>query len=126
VSVRAEDVTGLDLSDVATTERIGPVAPGEVLRQEFMAPFGYSGRALAHELGVPSNRITEIIAGECAITVATAILLTERFGTTSVVLAQLASGARSRDRTPAHAPGSLDPGLYPQAATARRAMTPTR
>jgi antitoxin HigA-1 len=83
VSIRAEDVPGLDLSDVAGTERIGPVLPGEVLREEFMAPLGLSGRALARELGVPSNRITEIVAGERAITAETAILLAERFGTTA-------------------------------------------
>jgi addiction module HigA family antidote len=83
VSIRAEDVPGLDLSDVACAERIGPVVPGEVLREEFMTPLGLSGRALARELGVPSNRITEIVAGERAITAETAILLAERFGTTA-------------------------------------------
>ena len=50
MSIRAEDVPGLDLSDVAGAERIGPVVPGEVLREEFMAPLGLSGRALAREL----------------------------------------------------------------------------
>jgi antitoxin HigA-1 len=83
VSIRAEDVPGMEFSDVAWAERIGPVLPGEVLREEFMAPLGLSGRALARELGVPSNRITEIIAGERAITAETAILLAERFGTTA-------------------------------------------
>jgi len=83
VSIRAEDVLGLDLSDVAGAERIGPVVPGEVLHEEFMMPLGLSGRALARELGVPSNRITEIVAGERAITAETAILLAERFGTTA-------------------------------------------
>ena len=83
MSIRAEDVPGLDLSDVSCAERIGPVVPGEVLREEFMTPLGLSGRALARELGVPSNRITEIVAGERAITAETAILLAERFGTTA-------------------------------------------
>ena len=83
MSIRAEDEPGLDLSDVACAERIGPVVPGEVLREEFMTPLGLSGRALARELGVPSNRITEIVAGERAITAETAILLAERFGTTA-------------------------------------------
>ena len=73
VSIRAEDVLGLDLSDVAGAERIGPVVPGEVLHEEFMMPLGLSGRALARELGVPSNRITEIVAGERTITAETAI-----------------------------------------------------
>jgi addiction module HigA family antidote len=83
VSIRTEDVAGLDLSDVTGTERIGWVVPGEVLREEFMAPLGLSARALARELGVPSNRITEIVAGQRAITAETAILLAERFGTTA-------------------------------------------
>ena len=83
MSIPADDVAGLDLSDVAGSERIGPVTPGEVLRDEFMAPLGLSGRALARELGVPSNRITEIVAGVRRITAETAILLAERFGTSA-------------------------------------------
>ena len=48
-----------------------------------MIPMGLSGRALARELGVPSNRITEIVAGERAVTADTAIMLGERFGTSA-------------------------------------------
>lgn len=83
MSIRIEDVAKLDFSDVAGSERIGPVMPGEVLREEFMAPLGLSGRALARELGVPSNRITEIVAGMRTVTAETAILLGERFGTSA-------------------------------------------
>jgi addiction module HigA family antidote len=83
MTIPAEDVSELDFSDVAGPERIGPVTPGEVLREEFMIPLGLSGRALARELGVPSNRITEIVAGERSITAETAILLGERFGTSA-------------------------------------------
>ena len=83
MAIRTEDVSGLDFSDVAGAERIGPVTPGEVLKEEFMVPLGLSGRALARELGVPSNRITEIVAGDRAISAETAIMLGERFGTTA-------------------------------------------
>ena len=83
MAIRMEDVAGLDLSDVAGTERIGPVTPGEVLREEFMRPLGLSGRALARELGVPSNRITEIVAGERSVSAETAIMLGDRFGTSA-------------------------------------------
>jgi antitoxin HigA-1 len=83
MTIPAEDVSELDFSAVAGPERIGPVTPGEVLREEFMIPLGLSGRALARELGVPSNRITEIVAGERSITAETAILLGERFGTSA-------------------------------------------
>jgi antitoxin HigA-1 len=35
--------------------------PGEVLREEYLKPLGLSARALAKELGVPANRVTEIM-----------------------------------------------------------------
>ena len=68
-----------DLADVVTGERIGPVTPGEVLRAEFMEPLGVSARALARDINVPPNRITEIINGERAISAETAVLLGFRF-----------------------------------------------
>ena len=84
MAISTDDVvSGMDFSDVSSGERIGPVTPGEVLREEFMAPLGLSGRALAREIGVPSNRVTEIVAGERSITAETAILLGKRFGTSA-------------------------------------------
>jgi len=55
--------------------------PGEVLRQEFMEPHGLSARALAAEIGVPANRISDLVRGVRSLTAETAILLGERFGT---------------------------------------------
>lgn len=78
-----EAVHRLDLSDVTTGEAIPNVAPGDVLRAEFMEPLGLSARALARELGVPPNRVTAIINGERAITAETAIRLGRRFGTSA-------------------------------------------
>lgn len=63
--------------------RLAPVMPGDVLRGEFMAPLGLSDRALGRDLGVPANRITEILTGERAVTAATAPLLARRFGTSA-------------------------------------------
>ena len=83
MAILTDDVAKLDFSDVASTERIGPVTPGDVLREEFMVPLGLSARALARELGVPSNRITTILAGARGVTAETAILLGERFGTSA-------------------------------------------
>jgi addiction module HigA family antidote len=80
MTISIDDAAAMDVSGA---ERIGPVTPGEVLRTEFMVPLGLSGRALARELGVPSNRITEIVAGARAITAETAIILGERFGTSA-------------------------------------------
>jgi len=73
----------MDFSDVAGGERIGPVTPGDVLREDFLGPLGLSARALAREIGVPSNRITAILSGDRRVTAETAILLGERFGTSA-------------------------------------------
>jgi len=83
MTIRIEDVAGMDFSDVVTTRYIGPVTPGDVLREDFMAPLGLSARALALDLGVPSNRITAIVAGDRSVTAETALLLGERFGTSA-------------------------------------------
>ena len=56
--------------------------PGEVLAEEFMKPTGLSARALAAELDVPANRISEIIRQRRGVTADTAIRLARRFGTT--------------------------------------------
>jgi addiction module HigA family antidote len=81
--IRREDLPGMDFSQDTTGEKLPPVAPGEMLREEFMVPLGLSGRTLAAELGIPANRVTEIIAARRAITAKTALLLAERFGTTA-------------------------------------------
>lgn len=56
--------------------------PGEVLREEFMQPLGLSANKLGKILGVPHNRITEILRGERGITADTAMRLARAFGTT--------------------------------------------
>jgi len=82
MTIRRDEVERLNLSDVTTGERLPNVTPGEVLREEFMVPLGLSARALARAIGVPPNRVTEILNGERAVSAETAILLGRRFGTT--------------------------------------------
>jgi addiction module HigA family antidote len=53
--------------------------PGEVLREEYLVPLGLSARALAKELGVPANRLTEIMRGTRDVTADTAIRLGRYF-----------------------------------------------
>jgi addiction module HigA family antidote len=36
--------------------------PGEILREEYLAPLGLSARALAKAVNVPPNRLTESCA----------------------------------------------------------------
>ncbi|MFL5002598.1 MAG: HigA family addiction module antitoxin [Xanthobacteraceae bacterium] len=55
--------------------------PGEILREEFFVPLSLSARALAKALGVPSNRITEIMRGERDVSADTAIRLARYFRT---------------------------------------------
>ncbi len=56
--------------------------PGEILREEFMIPFGLSANALSRDLNVPPNRITSIIAAERAVTPDTTVRLARYFDTT--------------------------------------------
>ncbi len=58
--------------------------PGEVLREEFMAPLGLSANALALALRVPATRITAIIRERepRSVTADTALRLARYFGTT--------------------------------------------
>ena len=55
--------------------------PGEVLREEYLVPLGLSARALAKDLGVPANRLSEIARGARDISADTAIRLGRYFGT---------------------------------------------
>jgi addiction module HigA family antidote len=57
--------------------------PGEILNEDFLVPLKISARALAAEIDVPPNRITEIIRGERSVSADTAIRLGIHFGTTS-------------------------------------------
>jgi antitoxin HigA-1 len=57
--------------------------PGEILNEEFLVPLKISARSLAAEIGVPPNRITEIIRGARSVSADTAIRLGRYFGTTS-------------------------------------------
>jgi antitoxin HigA-1 len=48
--------------------KLKPVTPGELLLEEFLLPMGLSRYRLAKEIGVPGQRIGEILAGKRAIT----------------------------------------------------------
>lgn len=61
-------------------ERLKPVTPGELLLEEFLIPMGLSQYRLAKEIGVPAQRIGEIVAGRRAITADTDLRLCRFFG----------------------------------------------
>ena len=65
------------------TNKLPPVHPGEILREEFMKPRGLSQNALARALCVPPRRISEIVLERRGITADTALRLARYFGTTA-------------------------------------------
>ena len=58
-----------------------PTHPGEVLSEEFLRPLGLTQVALAEHLGVPVQRINELVRGKRGVTPETAWLLAGAFGT---------------------------------------------
>ena len=57
-----------------------PVAPGEMLREEFLAECGLSQNQLAKAIGISPNRIAEIVNNRRRITADTALRLGLYFG----------------------------------------------
>ena len=62
--------------------RMRPIHPGEILRDEYLVPLDLSANALAAAIGVPTNRVTTIVNGERAVTADTALRLAKFFATT--------------------------------------------
>ena len=60
-----------------------PVHPGEILREEYMAPLGLSANKLALDLRVPVTRISEIVNERRAVSPETALRLALYFRTTA-------------------------------------------
>ncbi len=57
-----------------------PVTPGELLLEEFLVPMALTQYRVAKEIGVPAQRIGEIVAGRRAITADTDLRLCRFFG----------------------------------------------
>ena|SRR5436190_8774827 len=60
--------------------KLKPVSPGEILNEEFLLPMGISKYRLAKELGVPAQRIGEVVSGKRSITADTDLRLCRFFG----------------------------------------------
>ncbi len=58
-----------------------PVHPGEILREEYLAPLGMSVNALAGALHVPTTRMNDIVRERRGISADTAMRLARYFGT---------------------------------------------
>ncbi len=60
--------------------KLEPVTPGELLREEFLLPMSLTQYRLAKEIGVPPQRIGEIVAGKRSVTADTDLRLCRFFG----------------------------------------------
>jgi addiction module HigA family antidote len=60
-----------------------PIHPGEILREEYLAPLAMSAGALAKKLRVPRTRIERLVAEQTAITPDTALRLAAFFRTSA-------------------------------------------
>ena len=60
--------------------KLKPVTPGELLAEEFLIPMKLSQYRLAKEIGVPAQRIGQIVAGKRAITADTDLRMCRFFG----------------------------------------------
>lgn len=63
------------------TDRV-PRHPGEILREEFLAPLGITQRGLAEHIGIPAKRVSELVRGRRSVTPSIAWLLAQAFDTT--------------------------------------------
>ncbi len=59
-----------------------PTHPGEILLEEFLNPLGITQVQLAEHIGVPVQRVNEVVRGKRGITPETAWLLGQALGTT--------------------------------------------
>ncbi len=62
--------------------KMKPIHPGEVLLEDYLKPLRMSQNALAKALGVPADRISEIVRGRRGISGDTAVRLAHYFDTT--------------------------------------------
>ena len=65
------------------TNKMRPIHPGEILREEYLAPLGISAHALAMALRVPAPRINDIVRERRTVTPDTALRLARYFDTTA-------------------------------------------
>lgn len=65
--------------------KLPPVHPGEVLLEDFLKPMNITQYRLAHDIGVPPLRISQIVRGRRSVTADTALRLARYFGTSAEV-----------------------------------------
>ena len=64
------------------TNRV-PIHPGEMLREEFLSPMGFTQQELALAIHVPYQRVNELVNGKRGVTPSTALRLAKFFNTSA-------------------------------------------
>ena len=77
--------------------KLKPLHPGEVLREEFLAPLDLSPGRLAKALGVPRTRIERLVTEQVDLSADTALRLARYFGTSAEFWMAL-KGRHERER----------------------------
>lgn len=68
---------------VSKKKPLNAVHPGEILREEFMAPMGITAYRLAKDLHVPLPRINDVVREKRNLTADTALRLARYFGSSA-------------------------------------------
>ena len=68
------------MKTVIFKNRMRPMHPGEILREDYLVPLGMSATALAKALKVPAARINDILRERRSVTADTAMRLSRYFG----------------------------------------------
>ena len=120
----------VDLSDVVSGQRLPPVHPGQILRDDYLIPMGLSVYRLAQELRIPRPRLNDVVLGRRGVTVDTALRLGYYFGTTPEFWINLLRPRRGRtvrrqieqEIKPYAALRSRDPAVRQPDAPGRRSI----
>jgi addiction module HigA family antidote len=62
--------------------RMPPIHPGEILKEDLMKPLGLTISSLARELRIPATRLSEIVNGRRGLNADAALRLSRYFGNT--------------------------------------------
>ena len=83
MSIKREDLDAgrVDFADVTTGKRLPLIHPGEILRDDFLAPMKISVYSLAQAIKVPRSRVNDIVLCRRGVTADTAFRLARYFGT---------------------------------------------
>ena len=104
---------------MARKEKLPPVHPGEILREDFMVPMRLSMNRLALDLRVPVTRIADLVRRRRAITPDTALRLARYFNTSPQFWLNLQS-AYELEKAEDELLAQIERDVRPMAAAASR------